>query len=319
MSRALTASSSPPTDVLAVIVIYNCPLRESESYRSYSGALDYAPECARRSGLLLYDNSPASQDIGPAPATRSWYEHNPANGGIAAAYNKALEIAKQHSIPWLLLMDQDTDFPLDFLTRSFSELAQYSDDESIAAIVPRVRCRDSELSPKQVKVGRLSALPAHHTGVCDFEITAINSGTLLRTEFMKRVGGFNTAFWLDFLDYWLFFRIYESGARAAVSECNVVHRLSMAYPGQIGEERYQNILRAESAFVKQYRGRVDLCFYLLRLLVRSAKQLVLLSRPRLARLTLGIFVDTLSRPRAGQVRGAKYDAPPCEDTGPLEH
>jgi hypothetical protein len=80
-----------------------------------------------------------------------------------------------------------------------------------------------------------------------------------------------------------------------------MHSLSVADPGQIGEERYQNILLAESAFVTQNRSRLDLCFYLLRLLARSAKQVVLLSRPRLARLTLSTFADTLWRQRAAHV------------------
>ncbi len=293
----LTFPSTLPTDVLAVIVLYNCPLGASESYRSFSLALEQTPDCARRTGLLLYDNSSESQETGAVPVSLNWYEHNPANGGVAAAYNRALDIAKERSIPWLLLMDQDTDLPKDFLARSFSELSQYSDDESVAAIVPRALCGDS-VSPQVVKVGRSRPLPVNHTGVCDFEITAINSGTLLRTAFIDCLGGFDGTFWLDFLDYWLFSRIYGSGARVAVSECQVVQHLSVAEPGQISEERYQNILRAESSFVKQHRSRLALCFYVARLLVRSAKQLVLMSRPRLAWLTLCTFADTLShRPR----------------------
>ena len=43
------------------------------------------------------------------------YVHDPSNGGLAPAYNFALEHAESEGREWLLLFDQDTSLTVDFL------------------------------------------------------------------------------------------------------------------------------------------------------------------------------------------------------------
>src|ERR1700723_2532275 len=103
-------------DILAVIVRYKMPLCDSQTLSSLAAALNSDPGLKDCVEVLMWDNSPErlrERETG-FPCR---YEHAARNAGVSGAYNGALGIAANLGCPWLLLLDQDTILPHDFLRR----------------------------------------------------------------------------------------------------------------------------------------------------------------------------------------------------------
>lgn len=255
--------------LLALIVLYNVDFNESAAFSTVCTASPKGQP--GRSGILLYDNTPIHRDPGPLPVGVQ-YQSMGQNTGLAAAYNWALTLCEEGGFSWLLLLDQDTKLPADFLQLLRLEIEKHDANPDVVAIVPLVRNGNDVISPKRVGLYGLHALPGNARGIQDDEITCINSGTAVRCSFVRSLGGFNRAYWLDYLDYWLFHQIYASGKKAAVFDCTLEHDLSVTdYARNVSKDRYRSILKGESAFVTTHRPKSQIPFYLLRLLFRSAR------------------------------------------------
>jgi GT2 family glycosyltransferase len=280
--------------VLPTLVLYNCALEGSATYKSFvassrHGGLD-------PTSIVVYDNSPARQVSSAEEELLLAYKHDPANGGLATAYNWALEIAKSHGISWLLLLDQDSTLPSEFLESCLQQIDLHHRDGDVVAIVPVIRSGGIAVSPKRVGLGRLRPLPGSCVGIQSAEITAINSGTAIRCDFVRSIGGFNRAYWLDYLDHWLFHQIYLAGKRVSVSQCLLDHNLSVQdYRHSVSPARYRSILAAEAAFVTTYKSMAEILVYLLRLLARSIRMFIL-GRRDIARLTISAILAISSHP-----------------------
>lgn len=259
-----TGLSEGCNTLLAVIVLYRCSPEASTSVTSLSRTL------RRNQGasisVLLYDNSPEPWR-GPLPG--GWqYVHDPANGGILAAYSRALAMA-QGSCSWLLLLDQDSDLSEDFLVVLRQEIANAGPE--VAAIVPVVKDGHAIVSPRRVLLGRTVPISAPGSG--QGVITAINSGAAVRVSAVSSLGGFNPAFWLDYQDYWLFDALARLGSRILVSRNVLHHRLSVLdCAGSMSVDRYTNILDAEMRFINGYRPWLERPVLLLRLASRLFRQ-----------------------------------------------
>jgi GT2 family glycosyltransferase len=284
----------PVSPMLPILVLYNCKLAESTTYNSFitsahDGILD--PDA-----IAIYDNSRLSQLNSGAANPPFEYRHDPDNGGIAAAYNWALDLAASRRSRWLLLLDQDSVLPSTFLHATMLQAKKYEEDPEVVAIVPVVRSGGRNVSPKRVGFFGLRPLPESTSGSQQAEIMAINSGAAVRCDFLRSIGGFNGAYWLDYLDHWLFRQIYAAGKKVAVSECVLEHQLSVQqYRSSITATRYENILNSEAAFVTTYKPKLQLPFYLARLLFRSVR-MTARRRPDIALLTAAKMLRIAAHP-----------------------
>src|SRR5687768_2304439 len=108
-----TSDQKDDPSILAVLVLYQTSALQSPTLASLCQAV---AQCGveRRFELLIYDNSasPSPLPAIPIPLT---YLHDPANGGLVAAYNTALQLAQRGRNEWLLLLDQDTVLTGDYL------------------------------------------------------------------------------------------------------------------------------------------------------------------------------------------------------------
>ena len=291
LSREKRTISSQQT-VLPILVLYNSTLNTSATYRTLAtSSATTAPVL-----IAVYDDSPTRQ-VNPDEETDLLaYKHDPANGGLAAAYNWALDIAKARGIPWLLLLDQDSTLPSQFLESYLLQISLHDRDDDVVAIVPVIRSGGLVVSPMRVGFGRLRPLPDSSVGIQSAEITAINSGTAIRCDFVRSIGGFNRAYWLDYLDHWLFRQIYLAGKRVSVSQCLLDHNLSVQdYQHSVSTTRYRSILTAEKLFVTTEKRHIEIPVYLIRLMLRALKQLVIYRRPKLAALTCAMVVEMIVR------------------------
>src|ERR1700761_9495191 len=102
--------------VLAVVVLYKRSLEQSETLVSLGAAFERHPEALESFRVLVWDNSPTSL-IHPTLPFPFDYFHSTKNNGTSGGFNGAMELAEKLGIPWLLLLDQDTTFPEEFLLK----------------------------------------------------------------------------------------------------------------------------------------------------------------------------------------------------------
>jgi GT2 family glycosyltransferase len=291
-SHAQPAAASEP--ILPILVLYKTKLSDSSAYQTLDNARKAYPQSTP--GIAVFDNS-LIRSVAPELENELLaYRHDPANGGVAGAYNWALQIASARGYRWLLLIDQDARLPEDYIENTTKLAVSFEDQEKVVAIVPHLVNRGTIVSPQFVHLGCRSAVDTNFTGISDKEITALNSGTLLRTRFASQLGGFPMKYRLDMLDHWIFSRIYKSGHCAVISPFILEHDLSVAdYRANIDIERYKSILKSEITFVREESGPLERALYPLRLLLRSVKQLAVYRRPILTAETLRGLLRLLVR------------------------
>lgn len=182
--------------ILPVVVIYNEDFLRSNVYLSL---LKYYPNIE----VVLYENS--TRPINSKYSNRVIYFYDENNGGVSAGYNYASMIAKDRSdIEALLLLDQDTIFSSDYISRLEEEL----DRNNLDIFVPQVLFDgDKPFSP--VSYSGFSCRPVSiGSGVYKLsQYIPINSGSCVRLNRFLEINGYNTQIKLDFADFDFFTRL----------------------------------------------------------------------------------------------------------------
>jgi len=260
-------------NVLMVLVLYKVAPLDCPTLVSLCRSLRQTKLAAKLT-LLIYDNSPTAASVTGSIPVEYTYVHNAQNGGLAAAYKAAAQIAEQDRIEWLLLLDQDTDVTPQYLARADKTLLEVSADLRVGAIVPKLRAGKKLVSPTRVRWGGfLVPVGASYSGTAPSETTALNSGAILRGSAIQEIGGFDPDFWLDYLDHRTFHQLYCAGFRIHVMDVVLQHSLSVMNFGSLSKDRYRNILSAEHAFYRKCRSAGEQRLYMLRLVGRAAKML----------------------------------------------
>jgi len=267
--------------VLAVLVLYQVEASSSPALMSFVQALGETG-LASQFRLLIYDNSPSRSSVPDTMPLPSSYIHDPANGGLTGAYNAALRLAEKEGHEWLLLLDQDTALNAAYLKTLWLNLPEAARNPRCAAMVPKLISRNKIISPARVLWGGcLRSVGRKFTGIPPWEIMALNSGTLLRVSAIRAVAGFSPIFWLDYLDHWLFNRLYRADYLVYVLDAVLLHELSVKSMGSMSVARYQNILLAEGDFYKCCKSQSENLIYRLRLLARAIKMFFVPNRRKL--------------------------------------
>jgi GT2 family glycosyltransferase len=227
--------------------------------------------------LVIYDNSPESHqvpDIFPVD-----YVHDPANGGLAAAYNYALARAEETGYEWLLLLDQDTILSSEFLVELTACANGLRAEDKVAAIVPKLMVRGTIVSPAEHFIDFLRHQFRNSvqtldqaTGVQRGRISAYNSGSTLSVRVLRSIGGFPKEFWLDYLDHAVFHALCTRGYGVYVLHAVLEHDLAESDLNARPIWRFRNVLQAQSLFVKHAGSFSDRLLYRLWLL-RSVRRL----------------------------------------------
>ncbi|MCU0605861.1 MAG: glycosyltransferase [Candidatus Edwardsbacteria bacterium] len=280
-------------NIIAVVVLYQCRPDESSTIASLVRSWEHCPQDRPRLTLVIHDNGPAAQDMTVALPFEHQYLHDPSNGGLARAYNRALAMAAAGRYEWLLLLDQDSSLPDRFL--AVTRRAGETIGPGTVAVVPRVADHGVPVSPARLRWGgMIRPLAGTAAGVLRGTVTAINSGTLIRTSFMADLGGFNEAFPLDYLDHWLFAMVRRQGRTVYATEAVVGHDLSIGQRlRRVTPGRYRSVLRAETRYYRTCCRKVDFIYHLLAVAARACRQALAGDRV-LSRLTLRHLSDVLA-------------------------
>jgi GT2 family glycosyltransferase len=284
--------------IQCVVVLYKCPLEESRTLHSLAAFCRQRKDLARRIALLIYDNSPEprSHSLDEWTCGATEYYHPRENGGIAAAYSRALSMAQHSRIEWLLLLDQDTVFDPDFLPAIMGAIAAPLPAE-ICAIVPKLAQDGRILSPGFLTRFRRHNLPAAFSGMHHKPIAALNSGACLRAKAVTAVGGFPREYWLDYLDHIMFHRLQAAGGRIWVLNVELQHRLSFQnMETEMSVERYRSLLAAEWSFIRESGVDGGPWIHRLRLMRRALGQALKHNNKAYAKLSFGAAIDASVAP-----------------------
>ena len=262
--------------IVIVLVIYKLKLIESSTFNTLIKSY-YKHNKFEYFELIIYDNSPTKQNINMQIPFQTQYIHDSSNGGLYAAYTYAINRAIETRCDWILLLDQDTKLPLNYFFSVNKIMVDKSLDNDVVAIVPKVFTINGKMiSPCKLYIGRIRrAIKLGYVGVCNFKISAINSGAFIKVEFLKAIGGFNPLFKLDFLDHWIFYKIFTCRKKIFILDSIIEHELSVTnYNMYISKERYKNILSSEILFINLYSPKLEKIVFILKLIIRSFKQLI---------------------------------------------
>ncbi|MGZ3921653.1 MAG: glycosyltransferase, partial [Bacteroidia bacterium] len=214
--------------ILALIVLYKTKLTESKSFLSLSASLANSDVCM---DLLVYDNTPSCNEGGILEHYDNWkiiYHADSENGGVSKAYNKGAQIAKEMNKKWLLLLDQDTSFPLDTMQKYMQAIDENAHEKLLAPIL--MVNKGTIISPCYFKFMRGFSVKAVEPGLKSLKIfSVINCGLCIDVDAFNLNGGYNEQIKLDFSDHDFIRRFRKSiGNRLIVIDLEVFHSLSSA-------------------------------------------------------------------------------------------
>lgn len=190
--------------ILCIIVLYKSSLYDAISYK----------ECVNyylndnSIGIFVYDNSPSPMhSVGELKTKGIVYIHDSNNSGVSTGYNAGAEYAKTNHYEWLLLLDQDTHFPQNFIN---SIKNAYSKDSSLNLIVPNVVYNAGiPFSPVKRCMFRNKAVFLKEGVYTLKDYMPVNSGACVKLDSFNIIGGYNPHIRLDFADYDFFSRLCE--------------------------------------------------------------------------------------------------------------
>lgn len=230
-----------PIRVMAVLVLYR---RAPEKVVSWSvlNSIMGQPGSFELTHCLIHDNSPQEYVRMLTPLPEGFESRSsPENIGTAGAYAAAVDVAKAQNCEWLLLLDQDTLLPPDYLAKAAASLRETD------VLVPRVWHGEQLISPGVLttigSIHPIANLPEHGQD----RVTAISSGVLARVAAIEASLPFPKDLWLDYVDHWMFLSFAWNGFRITQINADLAHDLSVKNPASLAPDRLENILRAETA------------------------------------------------------------------------
>lgn len=265
--------------VLIIIVLYKTKL---ESCITYNTLIQNIKVSKLNYELIIYNNT-ASIDI----TSNSSYTavNSKKNDRLQGAYNYALNYAKQNNREWLLLLDQDTALTSDYLLKLQNYLGSDNQADDVVAVVPFLMENSKVLSPHKIQFFNCKRAKVTTAGLQKGHVTAFNSLSLLKVDFLAKIEGFSSKFPLDMLDYWYYNQIYKNNKKVYVLDTFVNHQLSLSsYEKNIPLSRHIDLLLAEKELNKEL-GSIEYLLYKIRLLFRLTKHLIIIKNKKYAFVT----------------------------------
>lgn len=256
-------------NTLAILVLYKIKLQESITYLSLKESLKINN---LKLDLLVYDNSPTKQnivnDIIPENINIE-YIHDETNPGVSKAYNVGEKFAKNNGKKWLLLLDQDSNLPINYFERMIASLEKYPNQHIFAPILIN---KNRIYSPCSYRFKRGKSLPYLRFGINSLiKNNLLNSGLFVSVEIFDKVGGFNENIRLYFSDFNFIDRVKVYIKEYVIVDCLIHHNLSSD-----DESDYNKFIIRFSLYCQGAKSAVitkcDLFQYFIITLLRAIKQ-----------------------------------------------
>ncbi|NMW22220.1 MAG: glycosyltransferase [Chlorobiaceae bacterium] len=237
-------------NILFVIVIYKRHISQSETFISLQKCICDLFE--QKIDIYIYDNSPIPQDINNNNKINFIYKHDPSNPGVSKAYNQACIEAEKMGKQWILIFDQDSTLPLNFIYTYCNAINEVGHDVNV--IAPIIYHKNILISPcryflhrgfrlYRIKYGKL-IIKGH---------SLINSGLLIKVKSIKEIGYFDERLF-DYSDHDLFLRFSKKNKYIKVIDLAIAHELSVLGIGNNVDDiyRFKKLALSSSHMAKKY-------------------------------------------------------------------
>jgi len=229
-------------NILGLLVLYESPLQESETFRSLNKSLVVLNE---RFDVLVYDNSPSplyDKSFFSIGNFNVHYLSDITNPGVSKAYNTGAKLALAMDKKWMLLLDQDTVFPVNAVTIYM----KYSNDVVKMLGAPLLMSGNSVISPCNYRLGRGTALKTvPNVGKMKLKgLSLLNSGLIIPLSLYDSVGGYNEQIALDFSDHYFIDNVKKSMSEFCLLNIKCRHELSSS------ERNVRNALKRFEFYLK---------------------------------------------------------------------
>lgn len=215
-------------DVLYIIVIYGIAKEQSTAWQCLHELFE--PDAFARC-VYVHDNT----------------AHNVY---LAKAYNQGMAYAAKEGFEYMVLLDDDAAPTAEYI-QAIRQIAASGDKHAVWAPLLK-NAQGKQLSPRR------------RWGM---EV-AFNSGLLLPLHVLQEIGGFDTNYPMDYLDYRTCYLLHQHGVVLHTLPVTLMHDLSVNDYTQVSRERYISLLQAERRFAQESR---HLCRYRLLLSARLIK------------------------------------------------
>ncbi len=158
--------------------------------------------------VFIFDNTDLPNWIIDSKVEESYinlyYKHSPDNPGFSAAVNHFSEFSKNR-FDWIVILDQDTELPIDFISKYYEFV---NSEYNYKLAFPKVYSNQKLISPCKYRNYRASQITAAIPELIEInDVSAINSGLIIYTNFLLENNGYNKLLRLDFCDHEFFERI----------------------------------------------------------------------------------------------------------------
>ncbi len=237
---------------MVVLVVYKMEINESPAFISLTKALQSGNH---RAAIFIYDNSPRTHTH---TQNQNWiitYRNDPGNPGVSKAYNEGFELAKSQNKKWILLVDQDTEFPIDAFDRYQKCLRKLNSP----IIIPKLIDRIGIASPLKFYFGggqrQKDVQTDQFLNLNDYFFH--NSGLLISTDAFEKAGKYDENLPLDFSDFSFVHRLRKKNNSFAVASITCTHHLATTSGSGLNErlQRFAIYLKAGHYFKGNYQPR----------------------------------------------------------------
>lgn len=256
MSGVLTENFQE--DLIAIVVIYNMELDHSKTFQSLNRALK---KNKQRLDLIVYDNSPNKQfhsEEFQLESFQVFYFSDANNPGVSKAYNTGFIRAEEMGKKWMLLLDQDTDFPENVFDKYLEAIQQ---SPKIKLFAPTLMTQHLIFSPSKYFLKRGFHLKVITPGIYDLNsIVPVNSGIMVDRIAFGKVGGYKEDVKLDFSDFQFLQRFKKHYRNFAVVDLVCQHGFSDLDLTDIEdmEKRYAYYCEGAKNSIENYSDRLIL-------------------------------------------------------------
>ena len=188
-------------NILFCIVCYKEKFYETVTFQDLVNSFT-ANATNEKLNIAIYDNTNLQNwNLGDCekeyPNIEVNYMHDVKNSGISAAYNYFANLAHNNNFEWIVFLDQDTKLPIDFYKIYFAHAEKTEQN----ILFPKIYGENSLISPSHYYFYRTSVINNLGSKILLKNITAINSGLMIKTDFYLANGGYNNNLRLDFCDH----------------------------------------------------------------------------------------------------------------------
>lgn len=265
--------------IMIVIVLYKTQLEASKTYQTF---VIHSNKLKCNYELLIYNNS---SELSIEPSQSFTLVNAEKNNMLTGAYNMALSMANKIQAEWLLLIDQDTELTSAYF-ECLSEYLNKNEAEDVVAVVPFLEENNKQLSPHRLMFFNNMAVKISKAGLQHKNTTALNTLTLIRTNFIYEIGGFSEKYPLDMLDYWVYTQIQQNKKKVYVLNTSIKHNLSVSeFERNMSLSRYNDLVLAEKKLMLELGIMYSIVFKL-KLVLRFMKQIIVFENKKFAVITL---------------------------------